>query len=204
MAIAWRRIRPVASVALSALLVAGSAAAEDDVVEEVLSGLVADVTALTEMPEAAGAQRADTIRRILDDYFNLPIIGRAVLGRYWRTITDSQKDAYLAAFEGHTVRLIDSQLGLISGGSLQILRTVPRNRFETVVYSRFNQEGEEPLEVQWRLRNRKADGAPRVVDVAIEGVSLFATRREDFAATIESDGIDGLVEALQRLTETSL
>lgn len=169
-----------------------------------LSSLVADVTALTALPEERQADRTEAVRRILHEYFNLPLIGRAVLGRHWRSITDAQKDAYQLAFKEHTVQLVDGQLERISGGSLTILRTVPRNDRETFVYTRFLRGGDEPLEVRWRFRNRKEDGAPRIVDVAVEGVSLFATKRQEFAAIVEAEGIDGLVAALQAMNEASL
>ncbi len=169
-----------------------------------LSSLVADVTALTAVSEDRRADRTEAVRSILHEYFNLPLIGRAVLGRHWRSTTDAQKDAYQHAFEEHTVQLVDAQLERISGGSLTILRTVPRNDRETFVYTRFLRDGDEPLEVRWRFRNRKDDGVPRIVDVAVEGVSLFATKRQDFAAIVEAEGIDGLVEALRAMNEDSL
>ncbi|MCY4431281.1 MAG: ABC transporter substrate-binding protein [Rhodospirillales bacterium] len=192
----------VSGVFVLACSVAGTAA--DHPAALSLSNLVADVTALTAVPEERQADRTEAVRRILHEYFNLPLIGRAVLGRHWRSVTDAQKDAYQHAFEEHTVQLVDGQLERISGGSLTVLRTVSRNDRETFVYTRFQRDGEGPLEVRWRFRNRKEDGAPRIVDVAVEGVSLFATKRQEFAAIVEAAGIDGLVEALQAMNEASL
>jgi len=192
----------VSGVFVLACPVAGTAA--DHPAALSLSNLVADVTALTAVPEERQADRTEAVRRILHEYFNLPLIGRAVLGRHWRSVTDAQKDAYQHAFEEHTVQLVDGQLERISGGSLTVLRTVSRNDRETFVYTRFQRDGEGPLEVRWRFRNRKEDGAPRIVDVAVEGVSLFATKRQEFAAIVEAAGIDGLVEALQAMNEASL
>ena len=192
----------VSGVFVLACSVAGTAA--DHPAALSLSNLVADVTALTAVPEERQADRTEAVRRILHEYFNLPLIGRAVLGRHWRSVTDAQKDAYQHAFEEHTVQLVDGQLERISGGSLTVLRTVSRNDRETFVYTRFQHDGEGPLEVRWRFRNRKEDGAPRIVDVAVEGVSLFATKRQEFAAIVEAAGIDGLVEALQAMNEASL
>lgn len=181
----------------------GVGAADDHPAVLSLSSLVADVTALTKVPDERQADRTATVRRILHDYFNLPLIGRAVLGRHWRSITDAQKDAYQLAFREHTVQLVDGQLERILGGSLTILRTVPRNDRETFVYTRFLRDGDGPLEVRWRFRNRKEDGAPRIVDVTVEGVSLFATKRQEFAAIVEAEGIDGLVAALRAMNEAS-
>ena len=195
-------------IGLGSLVVATASASADTETDHpaatLLTDLAQDVATLVSLPEERKEERAGAVRRILHEYFNLPLIARAVLGRHWRSITDAQKDAYQRAFEEHTVQLVDAQLGLISGGSLTILRTVPRNERETFVYTRFQRDGDEPLEVRWRFRDRKEDGAARIVDVAVEGVSLFATKRQDFAAIVEAEGIDGLVEALRAMNEASL
>ncbi len=199
----WFRL-DVAAAAVLAAVAATPTLAQDDPAAGLLSSLAADVEELTSLPQQHVEERAAAVRSLLHEYFNLPLVGRAVLGHHWRTITDTQKEAYHRAFENHTVHLIDGQLDLIAGGSLNILRTVPRNERETFVYSHFTRAGREPLEVQWRFRNRKSDGKPRIVDVAIEGVSLFTTKRQDFVAIMEAEGIDGLVNALQSMHEASL
>lgn len=195
-------------IGLGSLVVATASASADTDADHpaavLLTNLAQDVAPLVSLPEERQEERARAVRRMLHDYFNLPLIGRAVLGRHWRTISDAQKQAYQHAFEDHTVQLVDTQLDRIAGGSLTILRTVPRNDRETFVYTLFRRDGDEPLEVRWRFRNRKADGAPRIVDAAVEGVSLFATKRQDFAAIVEAEGIDGLVEALRAMNEAPL
>ncbi len=189
------------------LVVAAAAASADAPADHPaarsLSRLAEEVSALTALPETHREQRSRAIRRILQEYFNLPLIGRAVLGHRWRSITEPQKEAYQQAFEVHTVQLVNAQLDRIADGSLTILRTVPRNERETFVYTHFRREGDSPLEVQWRFRNHRTDGEPRIVDVAVEGVSLFATKRQDFAAIVETAGVDGLIAALRTMNETA-
>lgn len=194
-------------IGLGSLIVATASASADTEADHpaaaLLTHLAQGVATLVSFPEERQEERTGAVRRILHDYFNLPLIGRAVLGRHWRTISDAQKEAYQLAFEDHTVQLVDTQLDRIAGGTLTILRTVPRNDRETFVYTHFRRDGGELLEVRWRIRNRKQDGQPRIVEVAVEGVSLFATKRQDFAAIMEAEGIDGLVEALRSMNEAS-
>ena len=202
---AGHRLRlDIAAAAVLAAVAATPVLAQDNPAAALVSSLAADVEELTSLPLRDEEERAIAVRRLLHEYFNLPLVGRAVLGRHWRTITDAQKEAYQHAFEDHTVHLIDAQLDLIAGGALTILRTVSRNEREAFVYSHFTRAGENPLEVQWRFRNRKSDGKPRIVDVAVEGVSLFTTKRQDFAAIMEAEGIEGLVNALRSMHEASL
>ena len=73
---------------------------------------------------------------------------------------------------------------------------------DALVSSRILSNGEPPLQVDWRLRER--DGAaPVTIDLIVEGVSLIVTLRSEFGSVIERQGFDGLlVELRQRITQT--
>ena len=47
----------------------------------------------------------------------------------------------------------------------------------------------------WRVRAEA--GAYKIIDVSIEGVSLALTQRQEFAAVISRQGLDGLLDMLR-------
>jgi ABC-type transporter MlaC component len=52
----------------------------------------------------------------------------------------------------------------------------------------------QPVRIVWEVQN------DRVTDVIVEGVSMAATRRSDFNAYIQKNGLDGLIAELERRT----
>ncbi len=58
-------------------------------------------------------------------------------------------------------------------------------------------DGGEPFRVDWGLREN--DGAFKIVDVKIEGISMTIAQREEFAAVITNNGnqIEALLEILR-------
>ena len=52
-----------------------------------------------------------------------------------------------------------------------------------------------PITAEWRVR--VIDGKYRIIDIAIEGISMAVTKRSEFSAVIQSSGIDGLIAALR-------
>jgi phospholipid transport system substrate-binding protein len=62
----------------------------------------------------------------------------------------------------------------------------------SIVDSKLNQSGGDPVAIQWEVRNEGQ--GPRIVDVKTEGVSMTMTRRADFVSYIRNHG--GQVEAL--------
>ena len=51
-----------------------------------------------------------------------------------------------------------------------------------------------PIKAVWRLR--PGTTGAKVIDIAIEGISLMVTKRAEFATVIAQVGIDGLIESL--------
>ena len=73
---------------------------------------------------------------------------------------------------------------------------------DALVTSRILSDGEPPLQVDWRLRQRN-DGGLVTIDLIVEGVSLIVTLRSEFASVIERLGFDGLLAELrQRIAQT--
>ena len=56
-------------------------------------------------------------------------------------------------------------------------------------------DGGQPIAVDYRVR--QFDGAPKVVDVVVEGISMLNTHRVEFASVVNKRGFDGLVAELK-------
>lgn len=191
---AFRRCPARAPLVLAAALAAAAPAAADTAAEvafmEESAGLALEIASMPAGPDRDGAARA-----LLRERFDLALIARALLGRRWRTLDDSQRKAYTRAFRGHVTRFVLSQIEVLGGRELEVLRAVRRDERNVVIATRVSAEDGDPLLVDWRIRTR--DGRPRVIDVALEGVSLFTTMRDEFRSVVESRGVNALIGSLE-------
>lgn len=146
---------------------------------------------------------------VLDDGTDLSLLGRLVLGRYWRDATPRQRESYLRLFRSYMVqtfvqrlRQYVSQVPEQSGPVLEILSSRPAGDRDIIVKSRLVTASSQPLQVDWRLRDRPE--GPVIIDLVIEGISLLVTQRSEFAAVLERSGIDGLLAELHaRVTQST-
>jgi phospholipid transport system substrate-binding protein len=142
-------------------------------------------------------QRAEKFKVLLRENFDIPSIGRFVLGRYWRAATEAQRAEYLPLFETYLTRLYADRFKEYSDERLRIgqTRTGPNN--EILISSTITRTKAAPIEVLWRTE--RVDGKFQVLDVWIEGVSMAVTQRDEFAATIQRSGgkIDALLAMLR-------
>src|SRR5258706_8013238 len=112
--------------------------------------------------------------------FDVPAIGRFVLGRYWRTASDPQKAEFLKLFEDMIVKTYNNRFKDYKGEQFVIAGARPDGdsaMVSTNVVSA-QERSVQPVKVDWR--EIKIDGKPKIVDVVIEGVSMSVTQQQEF------------------------
>lgn len=140
-------------------------------------------------------QREAKLRKILHDRFDIPFIGRWVLGRYWREASPSQRQAYLATFSEYILKTYSRRLGGYADETLAVVSETPAGDSDTIVRTNIERPGASPIVADWRVRRK--DGHYRIIDVMISGVSMAATQRSEFGSVVRQNGIDGLINILQ-------
>jgi phospholipid transport system substrate-binding protein len=142
------------------------------------------------------ADRERSFRAMFVTSFDVPAIGRFVLGRYWHTASDAQKSEFLGLFEDMIVTTYSRRFTGHRGEPVAILG-VRADGGSAVVASAFAQQNRPATKVDWRVI--KADSQLKIVDVVIEGVSMSLTQQQEFGAVIQRNGgrVDGLLTTMR-------
>ncbi len=139
-------------------------------------------------------QREERFRALLQNGFDLKLIGRFVLGRYWRQATPEQRSEYLTVFGEFIVHKYSALLGGYSGETFAVLSEMASGEKDHIVRTRIDRPNGAPIEAQWRVRARK--GQWRIIDITVEGISMAVTQRAEFKSVVQRNGIDGLIQVL--------
>ena len=175
--------------------------------EEVVKRLVEQVwQLLAERGDAPDIDR-DHLLSVLDQGTDLSLLGRLVLGRYWRDASPGQRSEYLQLFRRYMLQTFIQRLRQYAGTDMshpgerfQIIASRPLGERDILVQSRVAPPTSQPLRVDWRLRERP--GEPVIIDLIVEGISLLVTQRSEFAAVLERGGVEGLLAELRaRVTQ---
>jgi phospholipid transport system substrate-binding protein len=199
----------IAGLALLGALMPGravAAARATAAAEEVIERLVDRVWRLL-AEQGAGALDEQGLLAALEDGTDLTLLGRLVLGRYWRDANPRQRTMYLQLFRRYMVQTFAQRLRPYVGTDpdqlgpvFEVVASHPVGNMDILVQSRVLPPGGQPLRVDWRLRERPE--GPVVIDLIVEGISLLVTQRSEFAAVLERTGVDGLLTELNaRLTQ---
>lgn len=194
-----RALPPLALLAASLPFARPALAAVDQATIEgaraFMRSLADQAIAVLGQPGLPLAERERQLAGLLANGFDMVFIGRFVVGRHWREMSREQKVDYLGLFQTYVLRTYSRRLGGYAGEQLQITDAKAAGKKDVLVATAITQAGAPPILATWRIRRRKA--GYRIIDVMVEGVSMGLTQRSEFGSIIASNGINGLMQALQ-------
>ena len=200
-----RRIFTAAVIGLAVLLFATNeprAGSSDDPALTFIQSLGdRAVEALRDNINNSFEEREAAFRKVMVRGFDIPIVGRFVLGRHWRTASKEQRRDYMAIFVDFIVRVYASRFDSY-GGELFTARSVINDESgDKIVRAQIvRPSGNDPIGIDFRVRMR--DEGYKVIDVIVEGISMLHTHRVEFASVVNRKGIDGLLSDLRARVET--
>lgn len=151
---------------------------------------------------ATDADKHQSFENLFNEGFDVPLVARIVLGRYWRTATPEQRDEYVKLFHRYIVDTYTARLNAYSGQTFDVTGEQKLSDKETLVRSVIQEPGGPELKVDWRVLSE--NGELRIVDVIVEGVSMAITHRSEFASVISKTGnVETLLEKLRAQTGKS-
>ena len=199
-----RRMVAAAVIAAAVLISATTgqrAGATDDPALTFIQGLGDKaIEVLQDKANTSFAEREAAFREVMVTGFNIPTVGRFVLGRHWKTATKQQRTDYSAIFVDFIVRVYASRFDSYGGELFEARSAIQDQSGDKMVRAQIlRPSGGEPIDVDFRVRER--DGVLKVIDVLVEGISMLHTHRVEFASVVNRKGIDGLLADLRARVE---
>ena len=144
-------------------------------------------------------ERRKRFQSLLAAHFDIPTIGRWVLGKHWRKATPAQRRRYMRLFENMIVNTYAERFLELSEDVFKVIKVMAKGKKDIIVRTRLERpKRDSTIQLDWRVRAR--DGKFKVVDVMAEGVSMGQTQRSEFSSVIRNNGgaIDGLLAELSK------
>jgi phospholipid transport system substrate-binding protein len=200
-------IRPLfAGLSLALLLLfasigrAEAAAAPDPAAY--ITGLGNQVLDLFKDTGRADAERERKFREIANNAFDVPKIARFILGRYWTTASEAERQQFVSVFDEYMLRVYWSYFNQYHALGFTVLSKRDEGSSVRIASQIIRPDGQAPVKVDWTVT---ANGDTyKIVDVSIEGISQALAYRDEFASIINRNGghISALTDELRRKVGT--
>jgi phospholipid transport system substrate-binding protein len=144
-------------------------------------------------------EREARFRELFRETFDVPAVGRFVLGRYWRRAKPDVRETFLSIFEEIMVQRFAPRFAGYAEAKFEISGVKAlQGEGQYVVISKVSADRGEPVQVNWRIRER--DGQFKILDVIGEGVSMAITLRSEYTSAIKDAGgqVEGLIARLRK------
>ena len=131
--------------------------------------------------------------------FDITTMARLSVGSSWVTLSEAQRQQVIESFGRYISAIYADRFDSYAGQKLQVTGEQPAAA-GVMVKSQIIKASGEPVNVDYMMR-RNGD-TWLISDIYLDGaISEVATRRSEFGAILKSEGIDGLIAALNRKAE---
>jgi phospholipid transport system substrate-binding protein len=128
--------------------------------------------------------------------FDIALMTRLAVGLSWAGLTEGQREQVTESFGRYISSIYADRFDSYAGQRMEVTGEQPAPSGVTVKSQIIKANGE-PVKVDYMMR-RSGDNW-LISDIYLDGaISEVATRRSEFAAILKTDGIDGLIAALNR------
>jgi phospholipid transport system substrate-binding protein len=191
--------RVVNSLFLILCMVTGIALAAAEspeaVVKQTADGVINRIESQRSVLEENPEQVYDLVNELVIPHFDFISMSKWVLGKNWKTASEAQRNEFIEQFKTLLVRTYARALLEYSGQAIKYfpVEQNPKSNL-AVVKTELTSSGAQPFPVAYRMHQK--DEVWKVVDVAVDGVSLVSTYRGSFATQIKKNGFDALIKQL--------
>lgn len=135
----------------------------------------------------------------VDAAFDLKSMTQFTVGPTWASMSEGDRASLVTAFRRMTIASYASNFKEFKEQQFTLDPKVDVRGADRIVKSQIIPKGEKAVNLRYRLR--ETAGAVRIIDVIYESVSQLATRRSDFASTINAGGAPALVKKLDEISD---
>jgi phospholipid transport system substrate-binding protein len=196
---ATRRTLIVAGMALCAGLALpaqfATASAAGGGAETVRAFYTALLDTMRNGPQLGAQGRYTRLAPAIAQNFDIPFMTRLAVGPDWNSLTPAQQTDVTKAFERYVAAVYAERFHNYSGEQLKVTgeQASPAG---TVILSQIVSSDGDPVHINYLMR-QNGGGAWQIADVYLNGtISELATRRSEFSGILKTQGINGLIAAL--------
>ena len=179
------------------------AATPDEVVKETAEGVISHIESNRSILEAHPEKIYDMVNELVIPRFDFISMSKWVLGKHWKIASETQRLEFIAQFKALLVRTYARALLEYSGQKIKYYPAEqnPQSNLAVVKTELTSLNNTQTiLPILYRMHQKNEEW--KVVDIAVDGVSLVTTYRGSFATQIKKNGFDSLLNELSKKNET--
>ena len=140
--------------------------------------------------------RYQKLEPVVRGTFDVPFMSRLSVGPSWSRLTPEQKRRAVEAYTRYIAAVYASRFDAYAGEQFKVLGE-QQIKHGTLIKTQIIKSNGEPVAINYVVHDN--DSAWQIRDIYLSGaISELATHRSEFAQTLRTSGIDGLIDSLNK------
>jgi len=145
-------------------------------------------------------QRYRALEPVIVATHDLPYIAEFALRRQWPSLTESDRERFIAAFQRLSVMTYAARFGNVASDAFRPLEIgEPDSNARVQVATGIKREGQPDVSLEYLLQQDAQRW--RIINIIADGVSDLALKRAEYQRVFADRGIEGLIVELEQQTE---
>lgn len=146
-----------------------------------------DIMAQVVRINAPASVKTQNFKAIFTKAVDLKKIARFTLGRFAKTASDQDVQAFTAAFTDNIIDTWTGRFDAYAGEKIVFTDARQENGKDVYVHSELLMtDGTNKIEIVWRVSMK--NGKTNLVDLVVEGVSMILSYRNEYTAILQQNG----------------
>ena len=141
-------------------------------------------------------ERYSTLEPVITESFDTPVIAKVILSRYWKDLTDQQKEDFIHLINQLTIATYVSRFNSFDG-EVFITKTVEQLRKGRIlVRSEIQSQNGDSVNLDYLMH--KNNGNWYIISVIADGVNDLSLKRVEYSTIIKKNGYENLVTNIEK------
>lgn len=158
-------------------------------------------TNLLEMMQAASSRNFDEhyarLEPVIIKIFDTHIIVKIILGRYWKDLTEQQKQEFIYLFNQQAIATYVSRFNNFNGEIFKTKTVTPLKKGRVLVRTEIHSNNnEDTITLDYLMYENT--GNWYIISVIADGINDLSLKRAEYATIIKKNGYENLVTSIEK------
>ena len=142
------------------------------------------------------AERYSILEPTITESFDTPVIVKVILSRYWKDLSDQQKEDFIHLFNQHTIATYASRFDSFDDEIFKTKTVEQLKKGRILVRSEIQSKSDDPVNLDYLMH--KNNGNWHIISVIADGVNDLSLKRAEYSTIIKKNGYENLVTNIEK------
>ena len=142
------------------------------------------------------SERYSILEPVITESFDTPVIAKVILSRYWKNLTDKNKEDFIHLFNRQTIATYASRFDGFNNDVFTTIKVEQLKKGRILVRTEIQSNGESPVKLDYLMHQNNEQWF--IISVIADGVNDLSLKRAEYSTIIKKNGYEYLVTNIEK------